>query len=124
MALIRRAATEGWDVPGEAKREAVDLCRSVVQGTTKATKEQLAAVRCLIAADQVDARREATAAADQRTEATLAVSVLRSALTSTSASEALQLLTATLPDKPEQITHQQTTTPDSEVPGQHHETPE
>jgi len=75
MALVRRAIKNGWDVPPEIKKLVVNQMALVV-GKSEDERNRVAASKVLVAADAVDARREATQAEEDKPEAASIVNVL------------------------------------------------
>ena len=57
LKLLRQAANEGWDVPGEIKNEALYQCWRIILDPTAASKNKLASARVLVAADRADIAR-------------------------------------------------------------------
>ena len=55
--MLRQAANEGWDVPGECKNEALYQCLRIMLDPEARTKNKLAAARVLVAADRADISR-------------------------------------------------------------------
>lgn len=55
--LTERALAEGWPVTAAQRQEAIRTCVEIMR-TSKSTRNRLAAVRCLLAADNVNQRQK------------------------------------------------------------------
>lgn len=60
LRMIRRAFREQWPMTSDERREAIECCLRVVRNPDADTRAQVAAVQALIAADNVNAKREST----------------------------------------------------------------
>lgn len=105
LPMLARAA-QRWNLDklsdkGQSLREkALAVCLDVLEDEASAPKLRLAAVRCLIAADLVNARREANAITERSVEIQEATARLRAALALPGAPEALAALTEQLLAQP------------------------
>jgi hypothetical protein len=90
-ALERRAAREGWNVPPEARREAIEAALAVIRYSAVA-RDRIAAARLLVAADSCDIRRDALARADRRAERAEASRAVAALLASPEARAAIAAL--------------------------------
>jgi len=77
----------------EDRADAIARAMRIIRSPNSPEIRVLGAIRCLIAADAVNARREATEASERSNEVSQATSVLRAALASGDARAALAALT-------------------------------
>ena len=99
QALLLRGAVHDhggrWGLTDDERREIIAAMMRVVR-ESRSDRSMVMAARVLVAADAVDAKREATTLEDQRGQQHVAVAALRTALGSPQARAALAGLSASL----------------------------
>jgi hypothetical protein len=90
--LAIRAIQNGWPVTAGARRDVIRAARRLVRNGTP--KEQGIGGRLILAADQLNARREETAAADSRADTQAGLAALRAVLASPEGLKTLQAASA------------------------------
>lgn len=101
LRLVQRATNARWPLTEETRRVAHDLALSVACDTKKGTRERLAALRALVAMDQVNVRREANDDTTTRADRQAALEAARLLLSTPQGQEALSQLTAAMCQAPQ-----------------------
>ena len=120
--LAQRAIREGWPVAEDVRADVVEMAIACVRDPLASPNRRIAAARLLVLADTVNVRREAIASEEHRAEISASTSVLRAALQTPAAREALAQLAAEMPALPEPFTGEpspgepSTSTPSTDVP--------
>lgn len=95
MRLVRRAILNGWPIPDEIRQLVVNQMALIV-GKSPTEKNQIGAAKVLIAADSVNARREANIVQERSTDLAVATLVMKQAMASPEARRLLADLSGEL----------------------------
>ena len=98
--ILGRAIREGWPIRPSLKAKAVRELEAVIDDPSAGALRKVSAVRALIAADQVNAKREATEAATQTHAQGQHASLFRAALATPEGRAALAALTHSMAHSP------------------------
>lgn len=99
LRLARKAMRQDWPITPDIRERVVAAALGIMSNPAVGSQRQLAAARLLVAADSVNARREATAVTERQGEVSAATQVLRAALASPEARQALASLSESASDQ-------------------------
>lgn len=66
MALVRRAINEGWPIPEDVRQRLIEQMAKIIDAKKSQMRNRISAAKVLVAADAINAKREATDAATER----------------------------------------------------------